>query len=144
MGRLVTSQNAEQVAPVNGGATGRYSYTKYDAQGRVIEVGEKSGATLTASEIFMSSPEVFLGAGSDAQITRTYYDEAYVAAGLNQENLRKRVSATTYQDAGTTPLQASYYSYDQIGNVKTLWQQVQDLGVKQVDYQYDLVSGKVN
>ncbi|WPQ60127.1 RHS repeat-associated core domain-containing protein [Chitinophaga sancti] len=144
LGRLVTSQNAEQVAPVNGGATGRYSYTKYDAQGRVIEVGEKSGATLTASEIFMSSPEVFLGAGSDAQITRTYYDEAYGAAGLNQDNLRKRVAATTYQDAGTTPLQASYYSYDQIGNVKTLWQQVQDLGVKQVDYQYDLVSGKVN
>ncbi|OMP74909.1 hypothetical protein [[Flexibacter] sp. ATCC 35208] len=62
LGRLVTSQNAEQVAPVNGGATGRYSYTKYDAQGRVIEVGEKSGASLTGSEIFMSSPEVFLGA----------------------------------------------------------------------------------
>ncbi|WP_083727795.1 RHS repeat domain-containing protein [[Flexibacter] sp. ATCC 35208] len=144
LGRLVTSQNAEQVVPVNGGATGRYSYTKYDAQGRVIEVGEKSGASLTGSEIFMSSPEVFLGAGSDAQITRTFYDEAYAAAGLNQENLRKRVAATTYQDAGTTPLQASYYSYDQIGNVKTLWQQVQDLGVKRVDYQYDLVSGKVN
>ena len=144
LGRLVTSQNAEQLTPVNGGATGRYSYTKYDAQGRVIEVGEKSGASLTSSEVFMSAPETFFATGSDAQITRTYYDEAYAAAGLNQENLRKRVAATTYQDAGTTPAQATYYSYDQIGNVKTLWQQVQDLGVKKVDYQYDLVSGKVN
>jgi hypothetical protein len=144
LGRLVSSQNAEQLTPVNGGATGRYSYTKYDAQGRVIEVGEKSGASLASSEVFMSAPETFLASGSDAQITRTFYDEAYAAAGLNQENLRKRVAATTYQDAGTTPAQATYYSYDQIGNVKTLWQQVQDLGVKKIDYQYDLVSGKVN
>ncbi|WP_040625572.1 hypothetical protein [Mucilaginibacter paludis] len=39
---------------------------------------------------------------------------------------------------------ATYYNYDLDGNVKTLWQQIGGLGLKRVDYEYDLVSGKVN
>lgn len=38
----------------------------------------------------------------------------------------------------------TYYSYDLLGNVKTLWQQYSDFPTKQIEYQYDLVSGKVN
>jgi hypothetical protein len=48
-------------------------------------------------------------------------------------------------------LRATYYNYDIDGNVKTLWQQVDGLyvnstnaGLKRIDYEYDLVSGKVN
>jgi len=148
LGRVVFSNNWEQYTPVNGGVANRYSYTNYDGQGRIIEVGEKSGTnSLSSSTPFLTDAQVSTmnTTGTNTQITRTSYDEPYTTAGLSQENLRKRVSAVTYQDVATGgPQQATYYSYDQLGNVKTLWQQVLDLGVKRVDYQYDLVSGKVN
>jgi hypothetical protein len=43
LGRLLASQTSEQRHPVNGGTAGRYSYTKYDALGRIIEIGGKLG-----------------------------------------------------------------------------------------------------
>ncbi|HJT72358.1 MAG TPA: RHS repeat-associated core domain-containing protein, partial [Chitinophaga sp.] len=152
LGRMVTSQNAEQLSPYYVGFTSnRYSYTKYDEQGRIIEVGEKTGAASPSAVPFLSSADVnsFLAAGTNAQITRTYYDAPFTGTTskipLVQENLRKQVSAVIYREAATDTLQqATYYSYDQLGNVKSLWQQMLSLDIKQVDYQYDLVSGKVN
>jgi hypothetical protein len=147
LGRVVFSHNWEQFSPANGGVANRYSYTNYDAQGRIIEVGEKSGTTTLTATPFLTDEQVntMNTTGTNTQITRTYYDEPYAAAGLTQDNMRKRVSAVTYQDVATGgPQQATYYSYDQIGNVKTLWQQVLDLGVKRIDYHYDLIAGKVN
>ncbi|PZF74801.1 hypothetical protein DN068_00975 [Taibaiella soli] len=103
----------------------------------------------------------------------TVYDTAVVdlatIAGENlstQENLRKRVSSILYfhslsnttlgsfgrgmwYTASRNPTFGTYYSYDMLGNVKTvsygffrlvsLKQQY-----KRVDYDYDLLSGKVN
>lgn len=102
---------------------------------------------------------------------------------FKQQNLRNRVSATYYADkfinnsqilelaqtnsrtivlkpSVTTNLQGNVtltaYSYDEVGNVKSLVQQIQtqQLNVpappnpenltKRIDYTYDLVSGKVN
>ena len=75
-------------------------------------------------------------------------------------NLRKRVAATALLSTGSNPASnrqaASYYSYDINGNVKTLTQENAALaareasyvtgstGLKQIKYEYDLVSGKVN
>ena len=143
LGRLFASHNDAQW----NGDYKRFSYTTYDEQGRVNEVGETLYASLPGDDPFYEPDKVsyFLQYGVREQITRTYYDEPYSGLSLPQENLRKRVSAVTYQDAnGSTPQQATYYSYDQIGNVKTLWQQIEGLGTKKIDYQYDLVSGKVN
>ncbi|WP_343670450.1 RHS repeat-associated core domain-containing protein [Chitinophaga sp.] len=139
LGRSTASQNAQQ------NVDAKYSYSKYDEQGRIVEVGEKSAGTAPATR-FMESANVtgFHASGTNAQIVNTYYD-AYTGFAYTQENLRKRVAATTYKDAAAGEVQqATYYSYDQLGNVKTLWQQIKDLGIKQMDYQYDLVSGKVN
>jgi hypothetical protein len=62
-----------------------------------------------------------------------------------QNNLRNRVAATIYREQpGSPKINATYYSYDQAGNVNTLWQQVEGLGIKKIGYEYDLVSGKVN
>ncbi|ASZ10850.1 RHS repeat protein [Chitinophaga pendula] len=145
-GRLFASVNAKQAAN-----TGTYSYTRYDALGRVTEVGEKVGAGgLTVGTPFYDPGIIssFLGSGNNSQVTRTYYDNAYMPAGvtgISQDNLRKRVAATTYQPTvGGAEEQGSYYSYDALGNVKTLWQQLKDLELKRIDYNYDLVSGKVN
>jgi RHS repeat-associated protein len=146
LSRLVISQNDKQLA------AGNYSYTNYDILGRITEVGQKNQNTvnLNAPDYLTSSTiGSFYAAGSNSQITNTYYDVAAPAANgiqsVSQDNLRKRVAASTYRDSGTGQVQqATYYNYDLDGNVKTLYQQIAGLDMKKIDYEYDLVSGKVN
>ncbi|PJJ79983.1 RHS repeat-associated core domain-containing protein [Mucilaginibacter auburnensis] len=162
LSRLVASQNDKQ-QPAH-----KYSYTNYDETlGRINEVGEKTISV--ADDNFMGQPGFvskvvyrnnFLPVGTNREITRTYYDDAAPVnggvAGIalipEQSNLRKRVAATTYRDVQTDAVkQATYYNYDISGNVKTLWQQIDGLtqandvnSLKRIDYEYDLISGKVN
>ncbi|MBU3662555.1 MAG: hypothetical protein FGM41_05080, partial [Bacteroidetes bacterium] len=101
------------------------------------------------------------------EVTRTYYDNFRYAVSINgrqftQENLRGRVVSSTHTDILTandvdnnatndTYLSASHYSYDIHGNVKSLVQENKVLSIsnselvaKRIDYEYDLISGKVN
>ena len=141
LGRLVASRNAIQA--------NKSSYTRYDGQGRIIEVGERNGGGW--SNVFLSQSELdnYLNTdqGSRKQITSTIYDVPVITDPniFKQENLRKRVSTTYFQDVADGAKQAaSVYSYDIMGNVKSLFLDITDLGTKQIDYQYDLASGKVN
>ncbi len=175
LGRLVLSQNTKQFNkqdPATPGVSQAFSYTLYDALGRITEVGEKYENQTSypqMNSIFGSlvngyynnsavDDSKFLAwlasPGNRREVTKTYYDAQNILSGLyQQENLRKRVATTTFEDAydgnDFTYNHATHYSYDIHGNVKTLWQenpQLSGLGqdVKQTDYQYDLVSGKVN
>jgi RHS repeat-associated protein len=177
LGRLVLSQNTKQYNRKNlGTQTGRsdYSYTLYDALGRITEVGEKTDSTATGLVPFAGifgdyvggrfNPYVinqaaftsWVNTGSvRREVTHTYYDNALssVPSGVSQLNLRKRVSTVTYEDRddgnATTYQHGTYYSYDIHGNVNTLWQHNKQLSVsgqdlKRIDYEYDLISGKVN
>ncbi|OMP74818.1 RHS repeat domain-containing protein [[Flexibacter] sp. ATCC 35208] len=140
VGNTVAGQDAEQRA----GA--RYTYRTFDAQNREIELGEKSnGNALDNNLTFIpqSILSTFAASGTNSQITRTLFDKQYEGFGYTQENLHKRIAAMSYQD-GTTPQQVTYYSYDQVGNVKAMWQQIEGLETKQIEYNYDLASGKVN
>lgn len=167
LGRLAVSQNAEQKSPVSGGAANRYSYTKYEpVLGRITEVGEKSGAAdiagiNTKDDAALQS---WLVSGSDAQITQTLYDKANTAIVTNtaitgeQQNYtsRKRVVAAVFKKqrypSESRYDAATHYSYDITGNAKTVWQENTRLkeadaatqGLKRMDYEFDLISGKVN
>ena len=174
MGRLVASQNAEQKTPKNtaNSSTGRYSYTMYDAIGRISEVGEKySGGTLIfeaeggsydTKSISSLTPWYF--SGTDKQVTSTTYDQANTTVvtntaitNLQTTNTRKRVVATIFKELKSNSYYdfATHYVYDINGNVKTLFQDLKPMrdvelvvgnlrGVRQINYEYDLVSGKVN
>ncbi len=174
LGRLVASQNAEQRIPLfvdSQNPLSRYSYTKYDFLGRIVEVGEKLNALNGPDAIseVNSRDDNYLKyqwypSGTDRQITVTAYDEApswVPVQALPLKNLRKRVAATAILSTGSpwvggTPLAATYYSYDCAGNVARLVQDIADLrvkeqskitpssGLKTIDYDYDLISGKVN
>jgi RHS repeat-associated protein len=165
LGRMAVSQNAEQKSPIGGGNPDRYSYTKYDALGRITEAGEKILATgpITEENVrnegFLST---FHGSGSNQQVTVTAYDEApsWAPPGLVLRNLRKRVVASATLHAGSDPavnrFAATYYSYDITGNVEALTQENADLarlekenvaatdGLKVIRYEYDLINGKAN
>ncbi|MES2680894.1 MAG: YCF48-related protein [Bacteroidota bacterium] len=164
LGRLVLSQNTKQINKQ------AYSYTLYDALGRIMEVGEKyeNASPPLQSSIFGSMVNGFfnsnaldednfldwIGASGDRrEVTHTYYDAQNILSGPTQDNLRKRVASMTFEDlydaSDATFNHATHYSYDIHGNMKTLWQENPSLttvgqNLKQVDYQYDLVSGKVN
>ncbi|MGQ3013643.1 MAG: RHS repeat domain-containing protein, partial [Flavobacteriales bacterium] len=168
LGRVVISQNAKQAALTDN----VYSYTRYDAQSRITEVGEMTRTDLlTASQAYLHNPlnyTAFFATGfTKGEFVLTYYDREapgsgyYPAGFFSQENLRKRVAYTTYfsgngyAPGSTDYMTASYYSYDYHGNVKELLQQSNyipdtdpsdfnyNYRYHKVSYKYDLVSGKV-
>ncbi|MBC7775244.1 MAG: hypothetical protein H7246_07385 [Phycisphaerae bacterium] len=164
LGRLVASINARQ-RPVGPLLFARiFSYTKYDGLGRIIEVGENRRnvgpgnpyanflATLKAKAFDSKNWGVYVNAATRTEITLTEYDRPNPAnAALfpngKQENLRGRVTVVTWQpkinpSVGTTS--QVFYSYDIHGNVQALVQKSFLLDPKTVEYDYDLVSGKVN
>ncbi len=168
LGRLALSQNAKQ-----GGWGNFYSYTQYDALGRIMEVGQinsDTAMTYTRVKNDANLQSWFTHNNSNrSQIVQTGYDLPYGVTvlypngvlyncELNQENLRNRVSYVQKIDTATNtfPASATYYSYDVHGNVDTL---LQDFGnssgtsnvmngsgnrFKKMSYDFDLISGKVN
>jgi RHS repeat-associated protein len=158
LGRLTVSQNKEQKENASySGTINRFSYTKYDPLGRIKEVGEKSGASDIRNVNLLDDATLTnwinnIGhSGVDKQITKTIYDNP-INLYQSTTTSRKRVVASIYiENANDTEGDSTLYAYDILGNVKTLVQHVKALvavdatnGKKQIDYEYDLVSGKVN
>jgi YD repeat-containing protein len=155
IGRPIISQDARQL-PLN-----KYSYTIYDlGTGRIQEVGELVSATAmtdaTAFSSFSTDGWIAAVATSKIDITQTTYDQAIDGApgfgAAGQENLRYRISKVGFYKTqpllvAKIPESTTHYSYDALGNVKTLIQDLRHLQrhrYKRVDYNYDFVSGKVN
>jgi RHS repeat-associated protein len=142
LGRLAVSQNEKQKG------SDKYSYTIYDALGRIKEVGQKpSGQTMTQA-ISQSASALYAwiydGIANKEQITRTTYD--VVASNImpppantsfTQKELRNRVSYTQVFETDPdlyiewpsqpgdpifTHTSATYYTYDIHGNVDVLLQ----------------------
>jgi hypothetical protein len=134
----------------------------------VKEVGEKyGGGTLTFDALAgtydtknASSLSSWYASGADKQVTQTLYDEPNTAVvtntaitGLQSSNGRQRVLTSLYKSLKSNSYYdfASHYVYDIAGNVKVLFQELKPMkdiataqGLKQINYDYDLVSGKVN
>jgi len=155
LGRLVLSQNAKQ-APTN-----NYSYTKYDAIGRITEVGKIYSTETMNRPISRTQSQLDLWFShadtSRKEITQTHYDAGYyvsLSPYLTPVNLRNRVGWTAVYNTASditnlNHVTATFYSYDIHGNVDTLLQDYKS-GMdssnrfKKIVYQYDLISGKVN
>ncbi len=163
-GNPVYSQNSRQRQEQ------KYSYTLYDDQDRVIETGEAeitcpgSGCPELVNPHLYTNSWIasFVGGFTRTDVVRTFYDDTVlnlstkIGYGLSpQENLIGRVSAIYFYFVlgGGSPVPqpqfATYYSYDAMGNVKTITYDcaaLQDVKqeFKRVDYDYDQISGKVN
>jgi RHS repeat-associated protein len=153
IGRLVVSQNAKQETD------DLYSYTLYDDLGRINEVGQlkQNHVMITDTSINPIKLSLWIANGTEReQVTRTFYDEPITTIpDFSQDNLRNRVATVTFQEVYDTDEEvynhASHYSYDIAGNVKSMVQDnqllstiVTDQRYKRLDYNYDLISGKVN
>jgi RHS repeat-associated protein len=165
LGRLVVSQNAEQKTATNSGSSQRFSYTQYDEQGRIKEVGEKLGAIDIASIDTRNNAALnnWLAGGTDVQVTETIYDKPNTSITIDPQilaeqqhfyNSRKRVVTSLYRENKNALADynyATHYVYDISGNVKRLYQENKKLpngivvnNTKTMDYDFDLISGKVN
>ncbi|MCG8327777.1 MAG: carboxypeptidase-like regulatory domain-containing protein [Chitinophagales bacterium] len=153
LSQLRFSQNARQADPDdrineiknNPENATRYSYTKYDELGRMIEAGESILAANTdftnlAAEVAdVNFPQI-----NTSEVTRTYYnnpaDVDYF--GAPQRYLDNRISYTTKDNlfGGTV---TSFYSYDAHGNLEWLSHELPDFGRNYIGYDYDLISGNV-
>ena len=157
LGRMVVSQNVKQSLTKN------YSYTNFDALGRVVEVGEISSSTPMTGMISRNEQSLAnwlsAAASTRTQIVSTNYDIAYNGIDslpITPKNLRNRVAWSGYYNtASDIPTRkfanASFYSYDIHGSVDTLLQFYKEGPMytyynrfKKMVYQYDLISGKVN
>ncbi|WP_343670655.1 LamG-like jellyroll fold domain-containing protein [Chitinophaga sp.] len=153
LGRQVAMQTAEQRDPLNGGERDRYGYLKYDSLSQLIETGEKTGASIAnVNSLHNAEVDAWLNAGTNKEIIRKVYDGALPGLNIAQTNLRKRLASVTQDVDGDGKYEtATHFSYDIIGNVQTLWQDMKALdsvmpgqGMKRLDYDYDLMSGNVN
>jgi len=147
LGRLSVSQNAKQKLDA------KYSFTRYDALGRIIEVGQKPQGTAMTNTISRDLSQLtswlnltYTNTNGDRtlaeQVTSTMYDIVDITTTdlpliipVNQKSytLRNRVSYTRTYDyllalEDNTPRYSLYdfsstYSYDIHGNVDTLLQQ---------------------
>jgi RHS repeat-associated protein len=145
-GRLRLSRNAQQTI------NNKYSYTKYDLQGRIVEVGEMTAAvppeTLQPHLDNLQFPTTGVSGLPTYplnDVTKTFYDteNESILSQLVQQNLRARVSYVEVTDNTGPDKTVTHYSYDVHGNVKALVQQIPGLDFKRTDYVYDLISGKV-
>ncbi len=152
--RLRVSQNGRQRVQGNN-LDEKISYTKYDGEGRIKEVGElhnlSPGINFNAiNETQLNNFDFPTTAeGDKADVTITEYNGTGYPTQFVQENTRSRVSSTFRYKAMTSGYTdesiETRYSYDEHGNVKSLWHQlnVMDNRIQQVDYDYDLISGNV-
>ncbi len=169
LGRLILNQDTKQ----HNYKRPAYSYVLYDALNRVIEIGQKTENTdvTTFNSIFgdtilgfynpnIISTSKYLtwirdNTGPRSEVTHTYYDVQDILPEhiLVQNELRNRTAASTYSDTLRTDSlifnNATYFSYDVHGDINSLVQDDSITGItgqryKRIDYQYDLVSDKIN
>ncbi|MEL7148796.1 MAG: RHS repeat domain-containing protein, partial [Bacteroidota bacterium] len=128
-GQLRLSQNAEQLKQ------NEFSYTRYDRQGRIVEVGELKStlpldqpstpvnADYLAKLTNLNDPDFPTAADFElVQVTKTFYDlgvdpvykveEDGSEVPFEQENIRGRVSHVELYEEESQLSSATYYSYD--------------------------------
>ncbi|HBS86935.1 MAG: hypothetical protein A2W91_12965 [Bacteroidetes bacterium GWF2_38_335] len=116
-----------------------FTYSKYDALGRIVESGQFVGDVRNFQDSINS---LTFPTYECNQRTYTVYtneaEEAVFLDGREQRYLNNNVSYV-YNDDGVY----TYYSYDPHGNVEWLIQDVPRLGKNYISYDYDLLSGNV-
>lgn len=149
-GNIRFSQSARQRAE------GKFSYSNYDAVGRVVESGEYQMVTNNPSQglVFQNhlttSPATNsvlqtavledrtrtggLEAARCSQVNRVWCDLPFTDAALNGRTQEFVLGSVAKTSNGST---TTWYSYDELSRLTWLVQEAPGVGVKTVEYQYD-------
>jgi RHS repeat-associated protein len=143
-GQIRFSQNSKQKIEEE------FSYTNYDVLGRPVE----SGVALGAFDTNLDPDVEIFSSTSKKEQHYTVYDTADNNLGkilqlaghadffhlYKQKFIAGNVSKTYTKNPSTT---TTWYSYDVYGRVKWMLQNIDGLGVKTIDYEYDFATGQV-
>ncbi len=164
--RLRFSQDAQQKID------NKYSYSKYDALGRITEAGEAGDPVIAMPDLSAELNNYDFPTTTRRDYVKTYYEEGFDPVMLSsieanftngQENLRGTIGAiekfmadysanpvleTVTPYAGSMFQMVTSYSYDYHGNVKEMVQTnyhhaLEENEHKLIQYDYDLISGNV-
>jgi RHS repeat-associated protein len=130
IGQIRFSRNDEQ------DNDNKFSYTKYDDLGRILEVGESQTALSLEGSVEDENYPTSNNTQQVYTVYTTHSDETHF--GKPQRFLQNRVSYTYNADGVYT-----YYSYDPHGNVEWMIQDLPGFGKSYISYEYDLISGNV-
>lgn len=135
-GQIRYSQNSVQKA------SGEFSYTEYDQQGRPVESGVLKNINFSTSD-----PDAILPAGIRIEQQFSVYDEL-IGTDLNYlSTVHSSYSSPTFLAGNVAKTSnanvTSYYSYDIFGRLKWMVQNINGLGPKTIDYTYDNITGEV-
>lgn len=158
-GQIRFSQNSKQKL------AGEFSYTHYDTFGRPIESGVfVEGVTYTFDPItdngldtiidntytpdnIQNDTDDFPNGNCKEQQFTTYDigDDAAMATVLGSRSINYASQSFVAGNVAHTAndISETWYAYDVYGRVKWLVQNIQGLGVKTIDYEYDSITGLV-
>ena len=160
-GQLKLSQDARQ-AVVATGNDEDYSFTHYDALGRIVVVGEitEDGSTAISTDLddldILNYPTLSTASGSNSasDLTATWYSGEHKHADFADEHYRNRINAVgyfadyneldDYKSGTSSDGNMTYYRYDEVGNVDAVIQDIAGFEEKRTDYSFDLVSNNLN
>jgi|GEM_PF-807949 len=117
-----------------------FTYTKYDGLGRPTEVGEYSGGTTFAAAD--PDTDTFPTTGNTANLNYYYDDDQTYSGSLTQKNLTGRLAKASFRDlsVSTSSWGHTWYSYNALGLVEWVVQDLPGLSAKTVEYTYDGLS----
>lgn len=114
-----------------------FTYTKYDNLNRPTEVGEYAGGTTFAAAD--ADNDTFPTTGNSANILYYYDGEQVYSGSLSPQNLKGRLSKVSYRDLSVSSgaMGHTYYSYNTLGLVEWVVQDLPGLSIKKIEYDYD-------
>jgi RHS repeat-associated protein len=140
LGRMILSQSSKQFSnDINANSSKQYSYTLYDAQSRIVEVGQKDeninspklfhtifgsnvGTSFNAQAIDNVKLDLWMNEnGARTEVTSTYYDEEAIDPNISgyqsgyptiiQKNLRGRVACVSIKENLATQSGVNQYNH---------------------------------
>jgi len=114
-----------------------FTYTKYDGLGRPTEVGEYSGGiTFAAAD---PDTDTFPATGNSPNLNYYYDGDPAYSGSLTQNNPSGRLTKASFRDLSVSGSSwgHTWYSYNDLGLVEWVEQDLPGLSAKTVEYTYD-------
>lgn len=116
-----------------------YYYTKYDELDRVTEYGKRN--TSSGFDSYDDVNNASFPSSSNTFYIKNEYDGTGSHSNGTAQNLKGRLTKTTYRDLESDDFGYTWYSYDEIGNIEWVIKELPNSNIEHtISYEYDDLS----